>query len=200
MISNASDRRMFGKNALHCLGHLLRVCPAHSQLTPQERECLARCAANRSFAVEIGVYHGASTALIRQHLDPGGRIVGIDPHPAGRLGFSLERNVALREIARHPGAQFDLWRMTSNEAAARWDEAIDLLFIDGDHSWLGIEDDWTNWSRLVVPGGSAVLHDTQPKPGSAELDSVRFYREVIAHDSRFEFQESVETLTVLCRL
>ena len=190
---------MLGKNALHCLGHLLRLCPAHSQLTPAERECLARYAGGKRLAVEIGVYHGASTALIRQQMSPGGRIVGIDPHPAGRLGFSLERAVAQREIGRHRGAVVELLRMTSNEAATRWNEEIDLLFIDGDHSWRGIADDWTSWSQFVSIGGIALLHDTQPRLDRPDLESVAYYRQVITRDQRFATLEISDTISVLCK-
>lgn len=36
---------------------------------------------------------------------------------------------------------------------------VDLLFVDGDHSFDGCYSDLTNWYGNVLPGGSIVLHD-----------------------------------------
>lgn len=36
---------------------------------------------------------------------------------------------------------------------------IDLLFVDGDHSYEGCMNDLENWWPMVVPGGHVVLHD-----------------------------------------
>lgn len=47
----------------------------------------------------------------------------------------------------------------SNEAVNSWDKPIDVLFIDGDHTYKGVKDDWDNFSPFVKPGGWVVLHD-----------------------------------------
>lgn len=39
---------------------------------------------------------------------------------------------------------------------------VDLLVIDGDHSWQGIQDDWRLWVPLVRAGGLVALHDICP--------------------------------------
>jgi hypothetical protein len=77
------------------------------------------------------------------------------------------------------------------------------MFVDGDHSWGGIERDWRDWSGRVSPGGIMALHDTrvpEHNPAVAELGSCAFYREVIRHDSRFELVGSFDSLNVLRRL
>lgn len=45
--------------------------------------------------------------------------------------------------------------------AATWPKnlAIDLLFIDADHSYKGVSSDWKNWSPFVRKGGVIVFHD-----------------------------------------
>jgi predicted O-methyltransferase YrrM len=45
--------------------------------------------------------------------------------------------------------------------AATWPKslAIDLLFIDADHSYRGVSSDWKNWSPFVKKGGIIVFHD-----------------------------------------
>jgi len=39
------------------------------------------------------------------------------------------------------------------------DERLDLLFIDADHSYGGVNADYKNYSNLVRPGGRIVFHD-----------------------------------------
>lgn len=84
-----------------------------------------------------------------------------------------------------------------------WDKDLDFLFIDGDHSWDGIDHDWNNWSRFVVPGGIVALHDTRPaphmRPGSSDLDSVRYMATVIRKDDRFDEIDHIDSLTILRR-
>ena len=41
---------------------------------------------------------------------------------------------------------------------------IDFLFIDGDHSPQGVEQDWREFSQLVKPGGLIGFHDIQCCP------------------------------------
>ncbi|HET7875196.1 MAG TPA: class I SAM-dependent methyltransferase [Methylomirabilota bacterium] len=181
------------------LAHAVGRRGADSQVTLPERACLMRHAAGRRRLVEIGVMHGVTTALLRSVMDPRGTITGVDPHPAGRLGVSFERLIALREIGRPRHGRAVLLRTLSHEAAARWREPIDFLFIDGDHSWQGIERDWLGWSRFLVPGGIVALHDSRSVPTRPDLDSVRYTEQVVLRDERFRLVETVESLTILAR-
>lgn len=51
--------------------------------------------------------------------------------------------------------------------------AVDLLFIDGDHSYEAVRDDWRNYHSLVRPGGLVAFHDAsgkrQPPTNGASL-------------------------------
>jgi cephalosporin hydroxylase len=38
-------------------------------------------------------------------------------------------------------------------------ELLDFLFIDGDHSYLGVKADWKDYRSLVRPGGLVAFHD-----------------------------------------
>lgn len=46
------------------------------------------------------------------------------------------------------------------EAAGRVADTIDFLFIDGDHTYEGVYDDFGLWSPLVRSGGLVAFHDT----------------------------------------
>lgn len=190
---------MIGKSAFLWLVHGMGLGAAPTQLTAAERACLVRHATNRRSLVEIGVMFGASSALMRGVMAPDALWTGIDPHPPGRLGVSFERRVAERELARVPRGRAELLRAWSHEAAADWSRPIDLLFIDGDHSWEGIERDWRGFSPHVVPGGVVVLHDSRSLPGREDLDSVRYTQTVVRADERFRLVEEVDSMTVVER-
>jgi predicted O-methyltransferase YrrM len=172
-----------------------------TQTTDAERACLARHAAGRKRLAEIGVWHGLTTGVLRRAMDPGGVLFAVDPYPVGRLGVSLPRRIARREVGRVAGGRVEWLRATGADAARRVAGPIDFVFIDGDHSYDGLRADWEGWAPLVAPGGVVALHDSR---SSADRDlagagSARFAAEVIARDGRFEPVEVVDTLTVLRR-
>jgi predicted O-methyltransferase YrrM len=182
----------------------LKLAKAETQTSEAERASLARHAAGKKRVVEIGVWHGVTTKVLRNAMAPDGILLGVDPYPKGRFGFSVQRLIAQRETARLTGT-VELQRMTSTEAArlyaGRNGPPLDFVFIDGDHSYEGLRGDWEAWSPLVGPHGLIALHDSRC---SAERNiegagSVIFTRDTIRHDPRFRLVETVDTLTVMSR-
>lgn len=57
-------------------------------------------------------------------------------------------------------------------------ESIDFLFIDGDHTYEGVKEDWVLWNRMVKPGGLIAFHDTIPSVNRHEPGVVRFVSEL----------------------
>lgn len=51
------------------------------------------------------------------------------------------------------------------------DIKIDLLFIDGDHSYEGVKLDFELYSRILSPNGIIILHDTDPNYESSMIIS-----------------------------
>lgn len=49
--------------------------------------------------------------------------------------------------------------VTWHTVGARLHDLVDLLFIDGDHSRWGVEDDYTRYRTFVRPGGVIAFHD-----------------------------------------
>lgn len=178
----------------------LGLIGADTQTTEAERACLVRRATGRRAIVELGVMHGATTALFRRVMAADGTVTGIDPHPPGRLLVSFERLVALHELGKYPRGSAVLVRKTSHEAAVGWSAPIDFLFIDADHTWTAIERDWRDWTPHVVAGGLVALHDSRSVVDHPDPDSVRFTHDVVLHDQRFREIDVVDTLTVLERL
>lgn len=55
---------------------------------------------------------------------------------------------------------------------------FDFIFIDGDHTYAGVRDDFRAWSLLVRQGGVVALHDTWPNGDRHEPGVVRFVDEL----------------------
>jgi predicted O-methyltransferase YrrM len=202
MLRTSSGERVgfvIGKSASYWLLHRLGLKPADTQLTLAERDCLERHALGRKSLLEIGVMHGASTALLRKSMAADGILTGIDPHLRGRLGVSFERWIAERELRSHPRGRVELLREFSHDALSGWSRPIDFLFIDGDHSWGGIDRDWRGFASFVKAEGVVLLHDSRSVSWREDADSVRYTQTVILPDRRFRVVEEVDSLTVLER-
>jgi predicted O-methyltransferase YrrM len=189
----------------HFLLWALKLAKAETQTSDAERASLARHAAGKKRVVEIGVWHGVTTKVLLNAMASDGILLGVDPYPKGRFGFSVQRVIARRELARVTIGTMEWQRLSGVEAArlyaARKRPPADLIFIDGDHSYEGLRGDWEAWNPLVAPQGIIALHDSC---SSAERNiegagSVIFTRKVILPDPRFRLLETVDTLTVMAR-
>jgi predicted O-methyltransferase YrrM len=189
---------------LHLLKYYARLEPAQNQTTAAERDAIARHARGRRRAVEIGVYEGVSTGVIAGALAADGVLYGIDPFFAGRLGICWGKPIAVREAHRQtPRCRIEFVELTSHAACEQLTGEFDFVFIDGDHSWDGIVQDWQDWSPRVQPGGIIALHDTLVPPHNprvAQLGSHRYFVQHIQHDERFRIIEQVDSLSVLQRI
>jgi len=189
----------------HLALYWLGLAKAETQVTPSERQCLLDYARGSKLAAEIGVWHGVTTSAMRQVMDPSGTLYAIDPFPAGRMRFSIQRLIASREIRKAKGAEVRFLRLTGVHAAQRFlDDGVrnfDFVFIDGDHSFEGLKGDWEHWSSLVRPGGCVALHDSRSSAlrKIETAGSVQFTKQVILKDTAFNLVSETETLTVLAR-
>ena len=184
----------------HYIAWTIGLAPATTQTTTSERDCLARYAAGRRRVVEIGVWHGVTTKRLRSVMHPEGVLTAVDPFPVGRLGFSVQQQIARREVASVDNGEV-AWLRTTGLAAARDHSTVDFVFIDGDHSEQGLLADWQAWSPLVEPGGVVALHDSRSTPERRidDAGSVKVTNEVILRDARFAMVDAVDSLTVLRR-
>jgi predicted O-methyltransferase YrrM len=184
----------------------LGLLRAETQTTDRERARLAAHAAGRSRIVEIGVWHGVTTSVLRRAMARDGELWAVDPFPPGQLGFSLQRVVARREVGRVRNGSVRWIRTTGVRAATLYERErqppAGLVFIDGDHSFQALSSDWTAWSHLVAHGGIVGLHDSRSTPDRPidDAGSVRATKQLVLPDPRFELVEAVDSLTILRRL
>lgn len=175
-----------------------------TQTTKAEQQALVYYSRNKLVAIEIGVFEGFNTALIASELSSGGIIYGVDPFIANKFGFSYQKLIAKKYFKRKKVKEkVQLIEAFSQEAALHMPESVDFIFIDGDHSWKGIDMDWNLYAGRVKQGGIIALHDTSVPEFQAwkgEMDSVAYFNKVIRIDSRFKLLETVDSLNILQRL
>lgn len=192
----ALSRRPQLINLLHAL-HLIKP---HTGTIESELAVLERHAEGRQKALEIGTYQGVSAVRIARALAPGGRLYCIDPWSElnGMLGPCW--SIAMRHFKRSQiEAHFVILRDYSVNVQALLPVDFDFVFIDGDHTWEGIETDWRIVAPRIQQNGILCLHDavTPASESWRVMGSTRFFAEVIAHDPAFEVIETVHSLVVL---
>jgi predicted O-methyltransferase YrrM len=116
--------------------------------------------------VEIGSARGKSACAVGMALRENGfgRLYAIDPHLPTEWNDSrsietydiLRRNIRTLNL----GAHIEIVRSYSAEVACTWTRPIDLIFIDGDHSYQGVKRDWELFVPHVKQFGVVVFHDT----------------------------------------
>ncbi len=149
--------------------NLITAFRVESHLTLDERVKLCKLSRNLNSVAEIGSYIGASACcfgVAMKHREMGGGV--------GRI-YCIDtwQNHAMTEGSR------DTWRdFTANtvnyrdyivpirglstdvvEDVASHTRSLDLLFIDGDHSYEGVKADWSAYKRFLKPGAIVVFHD-----------------------------------------
>jgi|TARA_R110001583_G_scaffold16234_12_gene66284 predicted O-methyltransferase YrrM len=128
--------------------------------------------------VEIGVKKGVTTRLlIRAAQKTGGKVFGYDLFDP--QGVYSDSSVASRQRVNYTlstkcGLDKGLYKLTMADTLSdEFDEKlkndtggkIDFAFIDGDHSYEGIKNDFLKVYPYLSPGGSIVLDDTYTHVG-----------------------------------
>jgi predicted O-methyltransferase YrrM len=121
---------------------------------------LARNAERGPF-VEIGRFKGGSTVVFASALPDGVELWSYDLHvalrpdmPGAELDAELEAALDRLGVAGRAHVLVADSRKVAPPA-----ESLELLFVDGDHSYEGARADYDRWSPLVRPGGHLLFHD-----------------------------------------
>ena len=180
-----------------CLQLVERFKHVEGWLSPVEGYLLYRLARDgegEGAIVEIGSWMGLSTAWLAAGSKAAGRerVHAVDVFDGGPMLKELD-------VIRNEGTTYhrftenleglDLFDHVepilaeSSAAAQRWTQgAIRLLFIDGDHRYPAVKQDFDLWSPHVVAGGLIVLDDvSEHYPGVMQL-----YNEVLADQQHWQ--------------
>jgi len=110
---------------------------------------------------EIGRFKGGSTFVFASALRPGVELWSYDAHVALRPdmpGGVLDAE--LREALDRYGLAAKVHLIVADSRTAEPPpDAIEVLFIDGDHTYEGAKADFERWGSFVRPGGHLLFHD-----------------------------------------
>jgi predicted O-methyltransferase YrrM len=142
--------------------------------------------------LEIGTAGGGTLYVLAWASDIAARILSLDIQR-----YDLLRKQLYRGFAR-PGQAIEVLRADSHLDATRTaverffdSRPIDLLFIDGDHSYDSVRADYERYGGLVRPGGLIAFHDIVDGSRETSGDVPRFWREI--RSSLEEPRELVES-------
>ena len=131
--------------------------------------------------VEIGLGYGANTGMLSRLLSAEGRVIGIDPcdEPHLRIQTELLEPILpndnfklIRDKSQDPGALNELQHHLAGKK-------IDLLFIDGSHTYEDSLADWNNMFPFMADKSVVAFHDVGNQSLTAlEVGCVRTFKEI----------------------
>ncbi|HHY84016.1 MAG TPA: class I SAM-dependent methyltransferase [Verrucomicrobia bacterium] len=178
-----------------------RIALVDGWLHPEEARLLFRLAKRckgRGGIVEIGSWKGKSTICLGHGSLAGRRtrVHAIDPHTGSPEHSELFGSVwTFDEFCRNideAGVRDVVVPHVdgSTNVAERFNEPVELIFIDGLHEYEGVKADFDAWFPKVIPNGTMAFHDSTCWPGvlkvvsecvfkSPRFRKVRFTRSIV---------------------
>lgn len=153
-------------------------------------------------AIEIGRWRGGSTIAIASGMGHEGKLWSIDVGEKERrvLGDkSRSLDEQTRSFVERFGLDVELLVGDSRTIEVETGE-VDLVFIDGDHTYAGVRNDFERFGRRVRPGGDVLFDDAFPEHHfPTHSDTVGRLVEEIAAAGEFTLVKSVDRLAHLRR-
>ena len=148
-----------------------------------------------SVLVELGTHYGESYFTFCQAIQERGvasRAYAVD-NWTGDLHTGSYGSAVFESVSAHNAAHYSsfstLLRMTFDEAAAHFeDQTIDLLHLDGCHTYDAVKHDFENWLPKVSPGGVVLIHDVEVRKD--DFGVWKFWEELSSCFPSFAFHQS----------
>jgi cephalosporin hydroxylase len=138
--------------------------------------------------VEIGSDAGGTLWAWRQ-LGSVRRVIGVD---LPRAGFSTGAELQEHDAEVVHGDSHDVATLEALTKLLDGD-VVDLLFIDGDHTYQGVKADWEMYHPLVRRGGIVAFHDVLHHPGHPLVEVGEAYQRIL-RDHGYEHEEIIDAL------
>jgi predicted O-methyltransferase YrrM len=135
--------------------------------------------------IEIGTAYGGTLFLFARVLSPDSTIISLDL-PEGMLGGGYksfkspfymnfaEKNQHIHLLRNDSHSPLSL----SEVKSILLGQKLDFLFIDGDHTYDGVKQDYQMYAPLVRKGGLIVFHDICKHPPSWGCEVDKFWNEI----------------------
>lgn len=169
-------------------------------------------------ALEVGSYCGKSTLYLAAACRAHGSCVYAVDHHRGSEEHQPGEQYHDRDLYDERLGRFDTFNAFRHTIAAagledtvvpivahselvarQWQTPLGLVFIDGGHSDLAAQTDYSSWARHVAPGGVLAIHDLFPDPTQGGQAPITIWRQALA-SGQFEALSVVETLGFLRRI
>jgi predicted O-methyltransferase YrrM len=123
---------------------------------------LAKGLKNNSVALEIGSYIGASSLMIAKGLKKTSRLICVDTWQNDAMSEgNWDSYKVFHSNTTSVAKRIETMRMTSAEAGVVFNDQLDFLFLDGDHSYEGVKMDFDIWFPKLKSGGIIAMHDIE---------------------------------------
>jgi predicted O-methyltransferase YrrM len=146
--------------------------------------------------MEIGTASGGTLFLLSRVASNEATILSIDlPRGGFGGGYGVWRIPLYKSFAGKKQNIYLIRKNSHDEQTLKKvrlilaDTLIDLLFIDGDHTYKGVKKDFELYSQLVIKGGIIAFHDIVPHPPETVCEVDKFWDEIKQKYEHIEFVE-----------
>lgn len=137
------------------------------------------------FALEIGTFFGGTLFVISRLADRNATIISVDM-PGGKFGGGYQwLRAPIYKCFPTKNQRLHLIRGDSHDSDTKGKvkdilngQELDLLFIDGDHTYSGVKADFDQYSPLVRKGGAVVFHDIAVHPPEVHCEVSDFWNKI----------------------
>ena len=174
-----------------CVGSPILLAQVRSEIIELGKLLSAR---SPKHSLEIGTNYGGTLFLLCTLSAPDAKIISVDL-PSGPFGggYPLRKIPLFRRFTK-PGQQLDLVRADSHDPGTKQrvmqmlgEQQLDYLFIDADHTYQGVENDFRMYSPLVRRGGMIAFHDIVTYNRDTKCEVARFWNEIKPRYRHLEF-------------
>ncbi len=127
--------------------------------------------------VEIGAGLGASAVLMLANAPSSALIYSIDSFTGDtKRSFHVSEQRCRENVSKALASsdrmgtikRWFLYNRSSHQIANSWDKPIDFLYVDGDHRYEAVKQDFNDWFKYIKPNGVLLLHDSCRIPNTPE--------------------------------
>ena len=149
--------------------------------------------------VELGILSGYTTKILLEssHVT----VYGIDPIIPDSMDENLIGDINRIHELQNNYDRFAFIKDYSYNVAPTWNKEFDYLFIDANHHYESVKNDFECWFTLLSEGGVVSLHDSAANRGGPHWwEGPSKLADNLINDPRVEYLETIGTMTVFRKI